>query len=215
MTQTELAETFCLALCHDLRSPVATAAAAVKELGRLDPPVGSERFLEIARESLSRADELLGALPELLEPGSATLQPVELETVVAAARRDVRVELELARGSIRVTKPLPRVVAHPARLRIALRNLVHNAIRHRRTDVPPTIAIRAWRRSGSCTLTVADNGRGLREPGAEGGLGIGVALARRAIEGSGGRLALSPRARCGTVAAVTLPLAGGPPAAPR
>ncbi len=203
------AEGFCLAICHDLRSPLATAAAAVHELARvLGAPrrPGTERYLEIARDSLSKADDLLGALPDLLARDSVATCAIALAKVVAAARDDMRLELELCEGRLRVNGPLPRVVGDAARLRIALRNLVHNAIRHRRENVRPEIILRAWPRGDVCTLTISDNGRGLsRKPNEQpAGLGIGLAIAREAIAASGGTLSFTPRSGHGTVAAVTL-----------
>ncbi len=213
-TPSAAAEGFCLAICHDLRSPLATAAAAVHELARaLDTPSrsGTDRYLEIARQSLSKADELLGALPDLLARESVPLRTVELAKVVSAVRDDVQLELDLCSGSLRAPGPLPDVLADSARLRIALRNLVHNAIRHRRSDIPPEILLRAWPRGDLCTLTISDNGKGIRSRAnsRSTGLGIGLAIARQSIEASGGTLSLCARAGNGTIAAVTLPMARG------
>lgn len=202
----------CLAICHDLRSPLATAAAAVHELEReLGAQGPAKRYVAIARASLAKADELLGALPDLLTRRQGERRPIPLSPVVEAVRDDLRLDLELAGGKVRVVGALPRVLADPSRLRTALRNLVHNAIRHRRVDVPPDIAVRAWVRGDMCTLTITDNGIGIgtaspqSRPG--GGLGIGLSIAHDAIEASGGRLSLAAGPCHGTVAAITLPVA--------
>lgn len=203
-------EGVCLAICHDLRSPLATAAAAVRELEReLGPQSQAERYVAIARASLAKADELLGALPELLTQRPCERRSIPLSPVVEVVRDDVRLDLELSGGKIRVVGTLPHVLSDPSRLRIALRNLMHNAIRHRRAGTPPNIIVRAWVRGEVCTLTITDNGIGMSAPLRRrgGGLGIGLSIAQQAIEASGGRLSLAARARHGTVAAVTLPVA--------
>lgn len=208
-----LVEGFCLAICHDLRSPLATAAAAVHELGRgLRANDGAEQYVEIARISLSKAGELLGALPDLLATETQPTRSVPLAGVVEAVRDDVRLELSLAEGRLRVVGPLPSVLGDAGRLRIALRNLVQNAIRYRRLEAPPEVVIRAWQRDDTCCLTITDNGTGLdraRNP-APGGLGIGLTLARRAIEACGGTLLLTQRRGPGTVATITLVIARAP-----
>lgn len=203
----ESAEGFCLAICHDLRGPLATAGAAMHELARqmdrraADP---SHRYLEIARQSLAKADELLGALPVLVARAPAPLQPVPLRRLIEAARADITLELELCGGSFRILGDLPEVHGDPAQLRIALRNLVQNSIRHRRRGVPPDITVRAWPMGDECTITIADNGRGLNDTAEHSPCGAGISIARHAIEASGGKLAFARRSGPGTTAAVTL-----------
>jgi signal transduction histidine kinase len=209
-------EGLCLAICHDLRGPVATAEEAVRGLEReLTAPCGDpRRFLEIARRSLAKADELLGSLPRLLlDAGESRPQPMELDELISQVRDDIDLDLRAARGTLRVS-PLPRVLGDPLRLRIALRNLLQNAIRYRRAHVPLQIRIRAWRRAQRWTITLSDNGMGLPRPGegrTSGGLGLGLLIARQAVASSGGTIAASSRPGSGTTFAITLPAADGSP----
>lgn len=206
-------EGFCLAICHDLRGPLATAGAAVQELARTRDADASRRYIDIAQRSLSKADELIGTLPRLLTHGAGPLEDVGLGAIVESVRNDLEMELRQSGASLRIAHPLPNALCAPARLRIALRNLVQNAIRHRRADTAPAIVFRAWTRGASCTLTIADNGPGLRPPREAAptrGLGLGVSIARLAIEGCGGTLSLSSHRERGTTAAVTLRLPKDP-----
>lgn len=239
----------CMAICHDVRGPLATAGAAIEMLARqgghvtepspqLELELGlgaaptdsragrgddARHLVDIARSSLAQAEDLLAALPGMVAaPPAARLAPLALDDVVAAAGRDVACELRLAGGRIRVDGPLPWVLGDGERLRIALRNLLRNAIRHRRSAaaVEIRIATRAARRAGRCTLLVSDNGGGipreerervfapLYRAGASAGSGIGLSIARHAVEASGGRLALGPAARGGACFALTLRLPG-------
>lgn len=199
-------EGVCLAICHDLRGPLATASTAVHELGRgIDLGTEAAQYVDIARESLSKAEELLAMLPDLLSSEPARVGAVDLDAVVRAVHADVRLDLELCNGELRVLATLPPVIGDANRLRIALRNLVRNAIRYRRDDVRLEISVRAWASGNTTTLTIVDNGLGCRSAhDREGGMGIGLALARRTIETSGGSLRLSPRRGPGSIAAVTL-----------
>jgi len=201
------AEGFCLAICHDLRAPLATAGAAMHELAReMDAPgaAASRRHLEIARRSLSKADELLGALPGLLAREPTTAHRVALATVFDAIRDDLDLELRLCSGSLRVPGTLPDVLGDATGLRIALRNLVQNAIRHRAPDVSPEITVRVWNRPETCVVTISDNGRGMDARSSSRGLGFGIGIVRRALEASGGALSFSSSRGRGTTAAVTL-----------
>ena len=217
-------ERFCVALCHDLRGPVATAGAAVHRLAHLAHHLPAQagdlpRLVEIARRSIAKADELLTSLPALLvREVEARLDAVALDEVVAVVRDDVEVELRLAGAAFEVRGRMPVVLADRERLRVALRNLVQNALHHRRADVAALITLRAWRRGATWTLTVSDNGagipraerarifaplqRGARATGAGSGLGLGIA--RQAVEACGGALALSSRPGTGASFAITL-----------
>ncbi len=197
---------FCLAICHDLRAPLATAGAALDALA--DEPLAAgddavRHHLAIARRSLCKADELLRMLPGLLARGTPVLHPTDLRSLLKVVRNDLDEEFDGA--ALRVANDLPLVLADSARLRIALRNLIHNAIRHRRADLGVEITIRGWRHTGAATITIADNGRGLHAgPSPRTGLGLGLQIARRAIEACGGSLTLRSRDGAGTTAAVTL-----------
>jgi signal transduction histidine kinase len=217
-------ERFCVAICHDLRGPVATAGAAVHRLARLADGLRAEpgdaaALVEIARQSLAKADELLTALPALLARESeTTLDAVALDELLTMVRDDVQVDLRLAGGSFEVRGRLPVVLGDRERLRIALRNLVRNAVQNRRAEVPLAITLRAWRRGATWTLTLSDNGAGIprgerarvfaplqRASGAvQPGSGLGLTLARQAIEASGGSIVVSSRPGVGTTFAITL-----------
>jgi two-component system, OmpR family, sensor kinase len=213
---------FCVAICHDLRGPVSTAGAAMRGLELSIPEAGEEprRWLEIARRSLERADELLLSLPLLVAREVATpRERVSLGELLAVARADVAPELELAEGRLAIRPPLATVRGDPDRLRIALRNLLRNAIQHRSARAGLEITVRAWRRGARVTLTLSDNGSGLPRserarlrgrlrPGRSPSGGLGLAIARAAVEASGGTLAAMSRAGLGTTFPITLPLAG-------
>lgn len=214
-------ERFCVALCHDLRGPVATAGAALHRLAHRLPAESGElpRLLDMARQSLAKADELLTSLPALLaREVEARLDAVALDDVVATVHGDVEVELRLAGAALEVRGRLPVVRADAERLRVALRNLVRNALQHRRAGVSAVVTLRAWRRGPTWTLTLSDNGTGIPrgerarvfaplQRGAQAtspGSGLGLTIARRAVEACGGTLALSSRPGTGTSFAITL-----------
>ena len=213
-------ERFCVAICHDLRGPVATAGAALHRLAHIAPGSGDlPRLVEIARQSLAKADELLTALPALLaRDGAAALHPVALDALVEDVHGDVAFELRLADASFAVRGRLPVVLGDRERLRIALRNLLRNAVQQRRPGVPLAVTLRAWRRGATWTLTLSDNGSGIprgerarifaplqRADGTKAaGSGLGLTLARQAIEACGGSIAVSSRPGVGASFAITL-----------
>jgi len=169
-------------------------------------------------EARAKLIELLGGFPERVPLEPEVLETVDLGELVATVRDDVDVELRLVGARFEVRSRLPAVLAERERLRIALRNLVRNAVQHRRPDVALVIALRAWRRGAIWTLTLSDNGAGIprgerarvfaplqraSNATAPGG-GLGLTLARQAIEACGGSIAVSSRPGVGTSFAITL-----------
>jgi two-component system sensor histidine kinase KdpD len=121
------------AVSHDLRSPLASAKAAVSAL-RSEGVQWSEperaELLATADESLDRLSRLVENLLDLsrLQAGALAVfpQPVGLEDVLPAVLR----ELEPARVESTLELDLPEVRADPGLLERILVNVGTNAVRH-------------------------------------------------------------------------------------
>jgi CheY-like chemotaxis protein len=153
--------------------------------------------------------------------------PTSLATIVSGAVEANRRGIEAAGLALSVELPQPDVVmeADPTRLSQVLSNLLHNATKF--TPAGGSVRITAGRVDGKLEIKVADTGIGISaerlpkvfelfaHPDAkqtqEGGLGLGLALARRLMEMHGGTLdARSAGRGQGTEFALTLPLPVAP-----
>lgn len=206
-----------LAISHELRSPL-TRAKLATEL--LDDPA---RAGAIGRE----LDEMERLVEELLETERLSTrhralnrEPVELEALARAALQGFGVELRVAGGEADLD---------PARLRLLLRNLAGNALRHTPAGRPPP-RVTVERGPEGVAITVADSGEGiapehlphLTEPfyrvdparrRATGGYGLGLYLCRMIAQAHGGELSIESRPGEGTVVRIRLP-ADGPRGSP-
>ena len=213
------------AVSHDLRTPLASAKAAVAGL-RSDEVEFDEQdradLLETADESLDRLAGLVANLLDMsrLQAGTLgmTLADVGLEDVVPAALDELG-----ARGrtvTLRLPDDLPAVRADPGLLDRVLVNVVGNALRYSSGTV-----ITGQARGATVELRVIDHGPGI-PPGKwdlvfqpfqrlgdrdnHTGVGLGLALSRGLTEAMGGTLRPAATPGGGLTMIVTLPAAGFP-----
>ena len=141
---------------HDLKNPLAGVAMSVElareEAGGLD--VDSPILLSLldrAGRGAERMRAMIDSLHAYAVAGTALEpRPVDLAGVVA--------DLD---PSITSGDDLPTVTADPDQVRVLLDNLLGNARRFGRDNVPPTVTIAAERSGDAWRVMVVDNGRGI------------------------------------------------------
>ncbi len=194
-------------ISHDLHAPISTihgyaqvaeeaytdgnGSVLIESLGairRLTERMGSmvKAILEYAE-----ADKMEGRA-EMVSLGEALLE------VLADHEGDIRSrEMELA-----LQEELPIVLVDHIRLRQVLTNIIGNAVKFTAGWPEPRISVGAEEKGGWATVSIGDNGAGI-EPGAMDGIfvpfrtfqgdgssghGIGLATARKVVEGWGGKI---------------------------
>ncbi|MDG4834272.1 DUF4118 domain-containing protein [Solwaraspora sp. WMMD1047] len=194
------------AVSHDLRTPLASAKAAVSSLRSHDvdfDPDDQAELLATADESLDRLGRLVANLLDMsrLQAGALGVHPVPIGLEDAVPR--ALDELGPSAADVRTDIPadLPAVTADPGLLERVLVNLVANALRHSPPDQPPTITASAH--SGQVELRVIDTGPGIPEDQWDHvflpfqrlgdrdntvGVGLGLALSRGLAEAMGGTI---------------------------
>ena len=227
---------FLAMLAHELRNPLApiSAAAEVLRLGHANDPRlrrTSEIVTRQVRHMAMLIDDLLDASRVTRGLVSVERRVEDLREIVAAAVEQVTPQVEGRRHQLHVAvadEPV-RVSGDRKRLVQTLTNLLDNAAKY--TPDGGRIELALAQDGAEATLSVRDNGIGvppeLRErifdlfvqgqrsaDRAQGGLGIGLALARRLVELHGGSLACtSGGAGQGSEFRMRLPLADAPAAA--
>ncbi|HEX2235638.1 MAG TPA: HAMP domain-containing sensor histidine kinase [Actinomycetota bacterium] len=211
-------------VAHELMAPLVAVRAAVDHL----TAGGAERSgeeSETLREVAVELDHLVrlcdGLLREPTPAAGAGGEAVDVRDLAQEVARSCR--LEGSGHNITVAVP-PGVLVGGDRvqLRIVVSNLVRNSLAYS----PPsgTVTVSTEENDGSVTVTVEDEGPGIREtererifhPFVRGsaaedaaeGHGLGLYIARRLVDDHGGALWAEPRAR-GAAFKVRLPVPGG------
>lgn len=199
---------FLAMLAHELRNPLAPIRSAAEVLKMPSQSDANQRW---AREVIERQTQHLTRLvDDLLDvsritSGKVTLQrePVELSVVVQRAIETTRGLIDGRRHDLRVTMPgTPlRVEGDLTRLVQVLGNLLNNAAKY--TDEGGRIQLEVQREGAMAAMRVRDNGIGIAPEllphvfdlftqasrsldRSQGGLGIGLTLARQLVELHGG-----------------------------
>ncbi|TXK19035.1 DUF4118 domain-containing protein [Homoserinibacter sp. GY 40078] len=215
------------ALSHDVRRPLAAAAAAVGGLrtaGASLSDADREELLETADESLGTLAQLLTDLLDVsrLQAGvlGVSTSPVDPADVIVPALDEL--DLGPDRVEVDLDTQLPPVLADPVLLQRVVVNLLANATRHAPDGTRVRVSTSGL--ADRIEIRVVDHGPGipadrrddvfvpfqrLGDTDNSAGLGLGLALAKGFAEGMNGTLIPEDTPGGGLTMVVSLPVAGG------
>jgi two-component system sensor histidine kinase KdpD len=214
------------AVSHDLRSPLTSITAAVRELrsGALSEHARDE-LTAVAASEAERLSRLVENLLDLSRLQAGRAEPrtswCSVDEIVRAAADSASAPIE--RFDITLSDQLPALNCDATQLERAVANVLENSARFA-GDLPVEVTARAagpW-----LTLRVHDHGRGIASDELErifepfhrsivepsGGSGLGLAIARGFVEANGGRLRAESVPGKGSTFVFRLPLPRGAPA---
>jgi len=201
-------EAFSYSVSHDLRAPLRHVAGFVELLQKDAGPTLSEknlRFLATISQSAKRMGNLIDDLLAFSKVGRSEMQKtqVNLDELVRETVADLQPEIKNRKIAWTI-HPLPPVQADRALMRMALVNLISNAIKFTGARAEAAIEIGcAPGQNGTAAVFVRDNGAGFDPKYAEKlfgvfqrlhsqdefeGTGIGLANVKRIISRHGGRV---------------------------
>lgn len=206
---------------HEMRSPLARLQAAIG-LARQQPGRVEDSMLRIERES-ERMNRLIGellTLSRLEAGGSMAVGEVDMDEVMTGVVEDARFEgLERKVEIDYVPGRMGRVQGNAEMLHRAIENVVRNALRF--SPVGEAVHIEAgMNESGDFEITILDQGpgvdaqdllriftpffRGTAETNGD-GYGLGLAIARQVVIGSGGHIAAMNTDAAGLLVSIQIP----------
>jgi two-component system sensor histidine kinase KdpD len=215
------------AVGHDLRTPLAGIKAGVSSLREPDLDLTDDQRTELlatVEESADRMDDLVENLLAMsrLRAGAISIhpQPVAVGDVTAAAL----LHTPTAPVAVDIPDNLPPVLADPGLLERAIANVLANA--HRASPPGSTVEVVGLAAGDRVELHIADHGHGVAEADRDrifrpfqrlddrsndGGLGLGLAIARGFLEAMGGTITPVDTPGGGLTMIIGVPVAGDQP----
>lgn len=204
----DLLETYGRVLGHELGNRLGAAETAVRLL-QSDieiEPERAERLLELALSSIQQGLKTVDDIDALAKPVSLspTDATIGLPLLMTESVRLARSEAEQVGISVIVDGAIPSVRVLGPAVRVALSNLLGNAIKYHTCDHSERwVRVRSDLDAEQLVITVEDNGPGIaredwervfhhyfRGNVEEDGSGLGLAITRDAIERAGGSVVL-------------------------
>ena len=213
-------------LAHEVRQPLNNASAALQsaaallaDQGAADAAARLARAQHVLGHVLAGVDNTLAVAALLASPLPATRVDADLDTLLAVVIAD-QPSAERARVHIERASAARTASMEPALLRLALRNLVANALKFAPAESPVRVCIADVEEPPALLIDVVDSGPGI-DPAVRSRLfqrgaatrradgspnhGLGLFIARRALEMQSGDVQLVASDASGTTLRIVLP----------
>ncbi len=219
---------FSYAVSHDVKAPMNTLHLLLSELGDgMAHKRWSPEQEELVRQSLKTVERAQAQIESVMRfagviDGDAGLKEiVVLADLVRSVADDLRAAFEEAEGTLLIGD-LPVLRGDSSQVRLLLQNLMENALKYRRPDVPATVHVHAeiGTRTGDVRIHVTDNGIGidprqhdrifgmfkrLHRQDQISGIGLGLSVCQRVVRNIGGEIGVTSEPGRGSTFTVILP----------
>ncbi len=214
---------FSYVVSHDLQTPLRMVKSYAQLLEKrckenLDP--AGQEFLSYVLDGAQQMETLIHGLLAYSQFSEAPEKQtdVSLENLLQGVLANFKQAIQDAEATV-THDPLPVIQGDPVQVLQVLQNLVGNALKYRRSDAPAQVHISAVSMDREWLISVRDNGVGIDRKFAETiflplqrlhgadipGSGIGLAICKKIVERSGGRIWVESKLGQGSTFFFTIP----------
>ncbi len=217
-------EEFAYVASHDLQEPLRNVSIYSELLSRTYSHALDDRaveFLAFINEGSARMESLIRDLlsySRIVHKDGLPAGVADLSLSLAQARYALEKRIEET-GAVITAQPLPKVQGDTSQMAQVFQNLLSNALKYRKPEVPPEVHISANLEGGQWLISVQDNGIGFDPQYAERifglfkrlhkdeypGTGLGLAICKRIVERYRGRMWAEGRLGEGSTIYMALP----------
>lgn len=199
-------EQFAYIASHDLQEPLRMVGSYMQLLerrykGKLDKD--ADDFIHFAMDGATRMKQLIGDLLNYSRMNKEGLiEPVNMNEVMHEVMQNLSASTKESGASVHFSD-LPVIEADRTQMVQLLQNLISNAIKFRKEEIPSLINIKTEKQESKWLFSVSDNGIGIEGQYSEkvfiifkqlhtkakySGTGIGLAIAKKITERHGGTI---------------------------
>ncbi|MEJ7646321.1 MAG: ATP-binding protein [Chryseolinea sp.] len=208
-------------IAHEVRNPLTNLTLALDQL-KDEIPVHNDAvklFSDIIQRNANRIEQLIGEMLNSSKPKDLNLELVGIDRIMEETMMLAidRINLNQIKLEQRIATDLPRLLVDKEKIKIALLNIIINAIE---AMVPGhgTLKVDVTASSGSIVVQISDNGKGIsREDidklfdpfytSKEGGMGLGLTSTKNILNGHSAAVEVTSKPNEGTTFAVYFKLA--------
>lgn len=212
---------------HDLSTPLSVMNASIYLLRNATEPEKQKRHLDTLDSQTERLNELVKSMLTMLrldKMDSFSITTVDINNIMGMLPYSFQTKLQIKRHTLvkDLDHSLPPISANESYLVQALEEILDNAIQF--TNVGGTITLRTRLENERAIIEISDTGIGIAPEDqariferffrvdksrstSTGGNGLGLAIARRVVDGHGGRIHVHSQPGEGATFRITLPVA--------
>lgn len=200
-------EQFAYIASHDLQEPLRMVTSFLTQIDKKYNHILDEKgkqYIHFAVDGARRMRQIILDLLEFSRVGRISFQPeeIDLNELIGEIRVLLSRKIEEKQAAL-MTEQLPVLRGHRSPLRQVFQNLISNALKYSKKDVPPVVEIAVKEHADSWEFSVKDNGIGIEKEYFEkifiifqrlhnkddyAGTGMGLAISKKIVENLGGRI---------------------------
>lgn len=217
-------EQFASVVAHDLKSPIRSLHGFCEILehsagGNMDEQgTQAMQFIRESSEQLQRCIDDILTFARIRGDGELPVAQLNLNHILDTVRKNLAAQISESKAIV-TSEQLPEVLGNTTQLTQVLQNLIDNAIKYRSSE-SPRIHVSCRENRSEYVCFVDDNGIGippkhrkrvfelfkrLRNDDEQTGRGLGLAICKKLVELSGGRIWVDPGPDGGSRFTFTIP----------